>query len=210
MAGLTPDVGDFLTRLTRLDGTALVRIRRASAGAELWARVPWDVLVARTTQGLELIDDDITVSAAEWLAGGEPDLATLRRRDGEWRVGLPAGPGVVVETMPSSVVRRVDEAAAATLRETTESGLGGRAVGSRALRDALLDHVPIVVTVDDDGRTVEIPQRIVQAVARMGFLGPDLETLRIVALGPWVGISTAHGAAWWRRPVSLAIRTNTA
>ena len=158
MAGLTPDVGEFLTRLTRLDAAALVRIRRGSAGAgvTLWATVPWDVLVTRTVDGFELpliLGDDVTVSAAAWLRAGGDGLGALERRDSAWRVGTPPLAGVVVETMPTRVVRRVSTAAAETWRETARSGLDGRAVGERAVRDALLDHVPITVTVDDPRAT---------------------------------------------------------
>lgn len=218
MAGLTPEVGVFLTRLTRLDGTALVRIRRAPDGATLWARVPWDVLVTRTVGGVDLplnLGDDITVSARAWLAAGDADPSDLARQDSAWRVGLPNSAGVVVETMPTRVVRRVSTAAAETWRETARSGLEGRAVGERTIRDALLDHVPITITMDGPretsvGKLIEVPQRIVQAVARMSFLGGDEEPVDVVVAGPWVGISTAHGSAWWRRPVGLSVRPHTA
>jgi hypothetical protein len=149
------------------------------------------------------------------LRSGEIDIAALARRDSEWHAGLPVSAGMVVETMPTSVVRRVSTAAADTWRQTAESGLEGRAVGERVVRDALLDHVPITVTVDDPmaksvGTAIEVPQRLVQAIARMGFLGSDDEPLQIVAVGPWVGISTAHGAAWWRRSAGLSVRPHTA
>jgi hypothetical protein len=184
-----------------LEPRSLVRVR----GAELWSRVPWNVLV---TVPASVPAADITVSAAAWLALGADDPSTLERLDAQWRAGMPAGPIVVRETMPVQVVRRVSEAAAETLRETESSGLRGRAVGARVLRDALLDHVPIIVAADADyANDVRVSQRIVQAVARMGLLTEvsDKETARVVTTGPWVGISTDRGAAWWRAQSGLAL-----
>jgi hypothetical protein len=88
-------------------------------------------------------------------------------------------------------------AAAGTVRTAAAAGIGGRAVGSRALRDALLDHVPIVVSAE--GHRIEVPQRLVQAVARMGFLGAestDGEPVRVSVDGRWVGLAADFGTAW--------------
>ncbi len=76
----------------------------------------------------------------------------------------------MVESLPATELARVAAAASETLRTAAEKGVGGRAVGERVVRDALLDHVAIVVTAAD-GERVEVPQRLVQAVVRMGFLG---------------------------------------
>ena len=199
---MTTPVAEFLGRLTRLDPAALVRIR----GAEIWARVPWNVLVTRTVAGLSV---DRTVSAAAWLAH-DGDPATLPSLDDRWRAGLPPATAPVVETIPSAVLRRLASSAAATLEETTQHGLNGRAVGSRALRDALLDHVPIVVTTDDNEKEIRVPQRLVQAVARMGFLGADEDPTQVRAVGVWVGISTGQGAAWWRAATAMSLRPHRA
>ena len=71
MASLASPVAEFLGRLIRLDPAALIRIR----GAELWASVPWGVLVTRTVSGLSA---NRTVSAAAWLAH-DGDPAALRQ-----------------------------------------------------------------------------------------------------------------------------------
>jgi len=90
-------------------------------------------------------------------------------------------------------------------------------VGERVVRDALLDHVPIVVT-GAAGERVEVPQRLVQAVVRMGFLrpsgpsSPDAEqterhqivTVRLA--GSWVGLAASYGSAWYRPTSSLHLR----
>jgi hypothetical protein len=203
MAGVTSPVHMFLGRLTRLDPDALVRVREA----ELWARVPWNVLVTRTVAGLS---SNRTVSAAAWLAHGGDDPSGLPNLDDQWRTGLPPATGVVVETVPTRILRRVSTAAAETLRETATGGLNGRAVGARAIRDALLDHVPIVVVADAGMSEIRVPQRLVQAVARMHFLGSDSDLTEIIAAGPWVGISTGNGGAWWRAASALALHPHRA
>jgi hypothetical protein len=201
VAALTSGTADFLERLLRLDANSLVRLR----GTELWSRVPWNVMVMRA--GTASRPADFTVNAAEWLALGDEDPSALEHLDAQWRAGLPTGPIVVRETMPAHIIRRISEAAAETLRETESSGLRGRAVGARALRDALLDHVPIIVAADAANPTpVRVPQRIVQAVVRMGFLPTDDgETVQIVTTGPWIGIATGTGAAWWRTQSGLTL-----
>ncbi|WP_229403480.1 hypothetical protein [Micromonospora okii] len=191
--GLTgvADAGAFLARLVRLDPAALVRLRPASppaapdarapgapaspggpaARTALWARLPWGVLAVRTVAGAGC--GDATVPARELLAGlaaGEDALPA--RRDAQWRWPLPPPASRPVELLPAGELWRIAEAAAGALREAAAHGVAGRAVGQRALRDALLDHVAVVVTPEDPpGPPVEITQRVVQGVIRMGFLG---------------------------------------
>jgi hypothetical protein len=201
--GLDPDdVGPFLARLVRLDPGALVRLRPAAPGAvALWGRVPWGVLVTRTVPGPDLTDlTDTTVGATALLTSlthsdGEP----LPARDREWRWGLPPGPGRTVETLPAAHLRRLGAAAAETLRAAR-----GR-TGERMLRDALLDHVPIVVTADD--LKIHIRQGLVQALLRMAFVNTDGSgevTVRVS--GTWVGLGARYGAAWLQNGPSLAVR----
>lgn len=192
-----PDAGAFLARLTRLDPAAPVRLRSAGGRTALWACLPWDVLVTREVAGPG--PGDATVSAAEMLAvlaaGGD---ALPERRDTQWRWPLPPPASQAVESVSGAELTRLAEAAAGTLREIAAGGMSGRAVGQRAVRDALLDHVALVVT-PDAGRPVQISQRLVQAVARMGFLGPrdaDPVEARVRVAGGWVGISAPYGVAW--------------
>ncbi|MDG4829104.1 hypothetical protein O7627_07270 [Solwaraspora sp. WMMD1047] len=209
--GLTgiADAGAFLARLTRLDPGALVRLRSdpvAGGRAGLWARLPWSVLVTRGVAGAG--PDDATVSAAELLAEldrGGPALPA--RRDAQWRWPLPPATGRVVETMPGADLRDVAAAAAGTLRSAESGGVGGRAVGQRALRDALLDHVAVVVTASDS--RVEVTQRLVQAVVRMGFLGrsagAESDGVQVRVAGRWTGLSGPFGTAWSRSVDSLML-----
>jgi hypothetical protein len=212
------DAGAFLSRLTRLDPAALVRLRPAapdpSGGprAALWARLPWDVLVTRTVRGE--VPADATVGAADLLRqlGSDPTILPARR-DHDWRWPVPPDAGRVVETVAATELRAVATAAASTLREAAASGVGGRTVGERAVRDALLDHVAIVVT-HGGGERVEVTQRLVQAVVRMGFLGPPHTSsgeavAQVRLVGRWVGIAAPYGTAWSRSAGQLAIRPAT-
>jgi hypothetical protein len=201
------DAGAYLARLVRLDAAALVRLRPVGGGAlELWARLPFEVLVTRRVRAG--LTDDATVRAADLLRVLDAGSDRLpARHDAQWRWPVPPGTGHVVERLPAAEVHRVGAAAATTLREAATAGVRGRAVGERVLRDALLDHVPVVV-ITDDGRRVDVPQRLVQAVVRMGFLGPPTtggEADVRVAHG-WVGLAAAFGTGWYRSSRGLEVR----
>ncbi|NES16063.1 MULTISPECIES: hypothetical protein [Micromonospora] len=205
--GLTgvADAGAFVARLVRLDPAALVRLRPVPevGWTALWARLPWGVLVVRTVPGAA--PGDVTVAAAELLAELEAGGGALpRRRDDAWRWPLPPAASRAVETLPAEDVRRIATAAAGTLREAAAHGVAGRAVGQRALRDALLDHVAVVVTPDDaPDAPVEVPQRLVQGLVRMGFLGAGDVQVRVA--GRWVGLVGPYGAAWSRKVPELSL-----
>ncbi|BCJ51663.1 hypothetical protein Asp14428_31380 [Actinoplanes sp. NBRC 14428] len=192
------DAGAFVARLARLDRSLPVRLRSVPSGrTALWARVPWGVLVTREVAGPG--PGDATVTAADLLAvlaAGGDELPA--RRDADWRWPLPPAGARAVESVSAAELNRLAAAAAGTLREVTEAGLGGRAVGQRAVRDALLDHVALVVT-PALGEPVPVPQRLVQAVLRMGFLGSadvDGPAARVCVAGRWVGLSAPYGVAW--------------
>ncbi|WFE41892.1 hypothetical protein [Micromonospora sp. WMMD998] len=205
--GLTgvADAGAFLARLVRLDPAALVRLRPVpdTGRTALWARLPWGVLVVRTVPGDA--PGDATVAAGELLAelsAGGPTLP--RRRDDGWRWPLPPPASRPVEVLPGAELLRIADAAAGTLREAVTHGVAGRAVGQRVLRDALLDHVAVVVTPDEEpGTPVEVSQRLVQGVVRMGFVGAGDVQVRTV--GRWVGLIGPYGAAWSRTVADLAL-----
>ncbi|WP_250009474.1 hypothetical protein [Actinoplanes sp. M2I2] len=201
-----PDAGAFLARLTRLDPAAPVRLRNTGGRVALWGKLPWDVLVTREVAGHG--PDDATVAAGELLtvlAGGGGELPT--RRDADWRWPLPPPGGETVEVISGAELSRLAEAAAGTLREVSSGGLAGRSVGQRAVRDALLDHVALVATAPG-GRPVEVSQRLVQAISRMGFLGPGgagAPDTRIRVAGTWVGLSAPYGVAWLQAVRKLTV-----
>ncbi|GAA2714467.1 hypothetical protein [Actinoplanes palleronii] len=203
-----PDAGAFLARLTRLDPAAPVRLRSAGGRTALWAHLPWDVLVTREVAGPG--PGDATVSAAALLAvlaASGQDLPV--RRDTLWHWALPPAASRSIESVSGAELSRLAAAAAGTLREISSTGVDGRVVGQRAVRDALLDHVALVVT-PEGGEPVEVSQRLVQAVARMGFLGPrDAEpaAARVRTVGGWVGISAPYGVAWRQSAHKLTVMT---
>jgi hypothetical protein len=188
------DAGAYLARLLRLDPAAVVRLRPLSQGwAVIWARLPFEVLVSRGLRAA--VARDVTVRARELLAavGERRDLPAPR--DADWRWPLPPPAAVDVETVPAAEVLRIAAAAADTARAALGTGVGGRAVGSRRVRDALLDHVPIVV--DDGSQRTEVPQRLVQAVVRMGFVTTEGDVV-VCRAGAWTGLAGEYGAAWYR------------
>jgi hypothetical protein len=206
--GLTgvADAGAFLARLTRLDPVAPVRLRSTRSRTALWAWLPWDVLVTREVAGSGPVDT--TVSAADLLAAlTRADDTLPPHRDALWRWPLPPARVRTVESIAAAEVTRLAVAAAGTLRAVTADGLSGRAVGQRVVRDALLDHVALVVT-PDGGAPVDVSQRLVQAVTRMGFLGPaDVEgaAVRVCVAGRWVGLSAPYGVAWLQPVKDLTV-----
>jgi len=171
----------FAQRLLRFDATALIRLRQGWA----WGRLPWDVLVAIPVPHLK--DIDKVISAQD----GSP-------RDTQWRVALPPPTFLAVEVLPASVVPSAAVAAARTLKELT-----GR-TGERALRDALLDHEVVVGQSDVDSTPFVVTQRLIQAMSRMGLAGEEPVEVRLA--GPWTGLATSLGQAWWRPKSQLTVR----
>lgn len=191
---LPSDARVFLGRLTHLNPHALVRLRPSGPGrTALWAWLPWRVLVTREVA----VDTaaDATFRAAELLAAAGPGAGGPARRDAQWRWPLPPRQQTREEDIPAHRIRAVAEAAAGTLREVRDSGLQGRPVGARMLREALLDHIPVTV-INADGERIEVPQRLVQAVVRMGFLGPADTVVSVRRAGRWVGLAAHYGDAW--------------
>jgi hypothetical protein len=136
----------------------------------------------------------VTVRAKELFdvvrAGGDRLPAAV---DAQWRWPLPPHAGAPVEELPAAEVRRVADAAAKVVRDAIAEGVGGRAVGTRRIRDAMLDHVPFVI--DHEGVRFDVPQRQVQGLVRMGFLGADPVAVRRAAR--WTGLTATHGSCWY-------------
>jgi hypothetical protein len=198
--GSRADAGAFLSRLVRLDPKAVVRLRPLSEDRVLiWARLPFEALVVRGLAAA--VERDVTVRAGELLTAVGAGGGLPVPRDADWRWPLPPPAAVDVEPLPADDVLRVAAAAADTARAALGSGVGGRAVGSRRVRDALLDHVPIVV--EADGQRVEVPQRLVQAVVRMGFVTPGSRVM-VRRAAAWVGLAGEYGAAW-HRPIGESL-----
>ena len=178
---------EFAARALRFGPDALIRVRGDAEGGRLWTVLPFQVLACRTAPVPP--GTDTTVRAADLRgADGGVRVDGLPRHDGGWRTALPAGDGRLLETVPGAELRRVDRAAAETLRARR-----GQGVGDRRLRDALLDHPAITVTVDD--ATYDVPLRLVVALFRMG-LHDDTEPAHIRLAGRRLGIAGAYGSVW--------------
>jgi hypothetical protein len=176
----------FAARLARFEPGAPIRLKDGWA----WGRLPWEVLVRVAVE-----------TSGDYVV----DATSLERRpDSDWRVALPAPTERVVEVVPAAVIRRAAEAAAQTLREVATGGLQGRAVGQRVLRDALLDHIVITGQSDEDGSKFAVSQRLVQAIVRMRLLESD--NVDVLVAGPWTGLGTSLGSAWYRASSPLTIR----
>lgn len=193
------DAGAFLTRVVRLDASALVRLRRAGPSVELWSWLPLDVLVTRrVAAGLDVADQ--SVAAVDLLASldGEPAVATLpESRDAQWKGALPGTHGWQrVEAVPSADLQALVRAGADAFRAAALSADPGR-VG-----EALLDHESL--TVSNDDTTVAVPLRVLQALARMGFLRADGQVV-VAASRAWLRCDAAYGSAYRRRAGGLSL-----
>jgi hypothetical protein len=200
------DAGAFLARLTRLDPSSLVRLRPLDdSRVALWARLPWDVLVTRTVLGSP--EADVTVLAADLLAALDGDGPLPARRDEQWRWPLPPAKVEVLERIPAGTVREIAAAAGQTLRSVAGGGIGGRPVGDRAVRDALLDHVAIKIFSEYADEQIDVPMRLVQALIRMGFLGATTDdAVRVLRAGRWIGLAAAYGSGWLRPASAFSVR----
>lgn len=208
------DLRSFLGRVNRLDPGALVRIqpidathrdrsRRDQPLSRLWSMLPFGVLATRVVP--VAVDTDITVRGADlWnrldvlaaehrVDASQPLTDTLPRHDGQWRGVLPPPDAAVIERLDAADCQRIGRESATALQEAQQRAqLDNRAVGQRRLRDTLLDHTALTVTVDD--RRHDVSVRLVIGLLRMGF-APD-GTVLVRRAGGRIGLGGRHGAAW--------------
>lgn len=195
------DLGAFVARAVRLEGTTVVRLRnRDENHVDAWVSTPFDVLATRTVLG-QVAPSDVTVSGNELLAAlavsrGER-VDPGRPQDMQWRSALPpSAHWQVVETLPAKVVSELADQGLAVARENT--GPTGNPPAS------LLDQT--VLTVTGDGLEVKIPLRCLFAMSGMGFLGTgDDERVRITATDAWLRIDARFGAVVRRRHALLPL-----
>lgn len=199
------NLGAFVARAVRLDGTTVVRLRNRDSdeGAgriDSWVATPFDVLATRTVLGAAA-PSDVTVSGNELLAA----LAVSRSEridpgpvlDLQWRSALPPqAHWQVVEQLPAKVVAELADRGLALARENM--GPHGTPPAS------LLDQT--VLTVAGDRLEVKIPLRCLFAMSGMGFLGSeDGEHVRITATDAWLRIDARFGAVVRRRHALLPL-----
>jgi hypothetical protein len=199
------DAAVFLNRLLRLDPIAVVRmVPGPPATVALWANLPWRVLATTVLSGTTQTDRTVSAAALLHILNRPDHPLRLDRRDADWRWALPPANKVRIrDRVAAPDLRQVGAAAAKTLTDVKAGGIRGRAVGARAVRDALLDHVSITVTTDDG--ELAIGQRLIQGVLRMGFLGNRAPEVVVLTAGAWLGLAGPHGTVWQRATRTLAI-----
>lgn len=179
------DVHRFIARARRLDPAALVRLRPgADDTIELWTVLPFGVLACASAPGS--IDGDATVRAAD-LETVVSDGEMPNRVDRQWRGALPADTGVVLDELSAEECHRIGESAGQTLRQAR-----GKGVGDRRLRDVLLDHVALHISVESG--EYEIRLRLVLGLLRMGFAPAGPVRIRLTA--GRLGLEAVGGTVW--------------
>ncbi|SDD20575.1 hypothetical protein [Glycomyces harbinensis] len=175
---IADDDAAFAARVARLDPEALVLVR----DGRLWAALPFGALAVRDAG--EPVPPEGVHRAGDLAAG-----AIAARPAAAWRGRLPQRPWETVETVPAADIADIDRKAAAALRERR-----GQGIGDRRLRDAMLDHVALLVEHGDEAWPVEV--RLVAALCRMGFLADD--PVRVLRAGRRVGLAATYGTVWDR------------
>jgi hypothetical protein len=190
---MAEDLRLFAARLARFDPSALIRLTPRGA----WASLPWGVLVQLHATPEENGGDRVVYA-----------VSLLDAPAAAWRGALPPPGSKVVERVPVALIKSAAAAAAETLREVSSSGVRGRAVGPRVIRDVLLDHNVITGTSDADGTAFAVSQRLVQAIVRMGLLegDPQGDNVDVLVAGHWTGLGTSRGSVWHRASSPLKVR----
>jgi hypothetical protein len=199
--GSPADAGAFLARVVRLDPEALVRLRPyGEDSVALWTWLNVGVLAVRVVPGTG--PADAVVPAAELLAGLAPETGLPARRDAEWRGPLPGAGFLRLDVLPPDVVERLAVAGERTFREAVAAGAGRSRSGARALTEAVLDHVAVAVT-GPGGETADVPQRAVQTLASLGFVGSGPVAVDVTAA--WLRLAGTYGAVHLRRGPGLTV-----
>lgn len=196
--GSPPDAGAFLARVVRVDPAALVRLRRRDGDTvALWTWLNVGVLAVRIVTGSG--PADAVVAASSLLGAVAPEVVLPVRRDTDWRGPLPGAGFRRLDEIPAEVVARLAQAGERTFRE---AAAGRSRSGARAVTDAVLDHVALSVT-GPEGETADVPQRAVQALAALAFLGPD--PVAVDVTGTWLRLAGTYGAVHLRRGTALGV-----
>ncbi|MET9487880.1 hypothetical protein [Nocardia sp. NPDC006630] len=205
------NLATFLSHTIRLDPAAVVRLRRrGDRYVSAWAGTGFEALAVRTVVA-DLGMDDMTVAADAVLSGlhgpgaGDP-FTPGYAMDSAWRSALPPESGFV----------HVDDVPARMLVELAERGaqLAQDHGSSHGPPAALLEQT--VLTVSGAGETVEVPMRVVFALAAMDFIphgGEKTESRRISAdeivrvrtARTWLRLDARYGSVARRRGPALPL-----
>jgi len=195
------DARAYLARVHRLDPAALVRLRSVRNGTvALWTQLPVDVLAMRAVPGDLIGADDVVVAVRDLLdrldgttdgtASEAKELLLTAGRDADWRASLPGDGFQRLDEVPATELERLARAGARTFEAAQAAGTGRSGAGARALTEAVLDH--IALRVEGRGGTAEVPQRLVQALGTLGFLGLGLVAVDVSPT--WVRLVATYGS----------------
>ncbi|WP_084514435.1 hypothetical protein [Nocardia acidivorans] len=201
----------FITHAVRLDPGAVIRLRRrGDRYVSAWAGTGFEALAVRTVVAA-LGTDDVTVSGDTVLAGLHgPDSAEPfplgYAMDSAWRSALPPESGFV----------HIDDVPARMLVELAERGaeLAQEHGSSHGPPASLLDQT--VLTVSGPGEQVEVPMRVVFALAAMDFIPhggektdsrriPADEIVRVRAARTWLRLDARYGSVARRRGPAIPL-----
>ncbi|MFI1913674.1 hypothetical protein [Nocardia sp. NPDC020380] len=208
------NLATFISHAVRLDPASVIRLRRrGDRYVSAWAATGFEALAVRTVVA-ELGMDDVTVGADTILAGlhgpdsGNPlDLGFAM--DSSWRTALPPEAGFV----------HIDDVPARMLVELAERGaqLAQEHGSSHGPPASLLDQT--VLTVSGSGEKVEVPMRVVFALAAMDFIphGGEKtdsrrisvdEIVRVRAARTWLRLDARYGSVARRRGTGMPLLTS--
>ncbi|GAB4583992.1 hypothetical protein Ntsu_18240 [Nocardia sp. IFM 10818] len=208
------NLATFVSHAMRLDPAAVIRLRRrGDRYVSAWAATGFEALAVRTVVG-SLGTDDVTVGGdivLSRLHGPEPGapLELGYRMDSAWRSALPPESGFVhVDDVPARMLVELAERGAELAQEHS-AGHGPPA--------SLLDQT--VLTVSNAGESVEVPMRVVFALAAMDFIphGGEKtdsrrisvdEIVRVRAARTWLRLDARYGSVARRRGPGLPLLTS--
>lgn len=189
------DLGAFVARAVRLDGSAMVRLRGGGDRLDAWLETPFDALATRSVPG-SVEPADLTVSGSDLLAAlavvGGAVVDPGCPQDLQWRSALPPGEGWhEVDEVPADVLANLADRGADVARDNP---------GPRGTPPAtLLDQK--VITVSGAGFDLPVPVRCLFALSGMGFVGGHDadEMVRVSATDAWLRLDARYGAVVRRR-----------
>lgn len=199
------NLATFISHAVRLDPAAVIRLRRRGERyVSAWAATSFEALAVRTVVA-DLSVGDITVGGDTVLSGLHgPDSADPiplgYSMDSAWRTALPPADGFAnVDDVPARMLVELAERGAEVAQEH------GSSHGPPA---SLLDQT--VLTVSGAGEQVEVPMRVVFALAAMDFIPhggektdsrriPADEIVRVRAARTWLRLDARYGSVARRR-----------
>jgi hypothetical protein len=190
-AGARGNLVAFVERARRLDGAAVIRLRKRSEEVLLaWASTGFDVLASRVVAGV-VRPPDVCAGADELLeglavAGPSGYVDTGFPMDSVWRWVLP----------PDSGFAHVDDVPVDTVLGLAQRGADvSKEQGAKGPPVSLLDQE--VLSVSCAGVTVGVPLRCLFALTAMGFVGEGV--VRVRTVGPWLRVDASYGSVYYRR-----------